>query len=157
MYKNRRFLLPRIPFDPGDDDFPIKGFKRIQTPVCICFTITANKAQDQSFSGALGIDLRHECFTNGQLYVILSQITIQRFNPEQSNMFTKVVLSVLPGVSTADLDREPGPRLSRVQYLFLFDAPGGTGQTFVTTTIQRFLNNAGNASLHFLLPQLQLN
>lgn len=54
---DRRLLLPRIPFDSGDDDFPITGFIRIQLLVLVCSAATTKKAQYQSFSGALGNDI----------------------------------------------------------------------------------------------------
>jgi len=70
-----RIALPRMPCGPGDDNFPVPGFTRTQFPVRVCFALTTNKAQGQSFSGRLGLDLRDECFSHGQLYVALSRTT----------------------------------------------------------------------------------
>ena len=70
-----RLGLPRMPCGPGDDTFPIPGFTRTQFPVRVCFGITVNKAQGQSFSGNLGLDIKDECFSHGQLYVALSRTT----------------------------------------------------------------------------------
>lgn len=53
-------------------DLPIP-FKRLQFPVKISFALTINKSQGQTFK-LVGIDLRKECFTHGQLYVALSRV-----------------------------------------------------------------------------------
>lgn len=66
--------IPRIPMIPTD--LPI-CFKRLQFPVKTSFALTINKSQGQTFS-LVGIDLRKECFTHGQLYVGLSRVG----NPE---------------------------------------------------------------------------
>ena len=74
--KGARLTLPRMPCGPGDpDNFPVPGFTRTQFPVRVCFALTTNKAQGQSFGGKLGLDLREECFSHGQLYVALSRTT----------------------------------------------------------------------------------
>lgn len=62
--------IPRIPMIPTD--LPI-SFKRLQFPVKISFALTINKSQGQTFS-TVGIDLRKECFSHGQLYVGLSRV-----------------------------------------------------------------------------------
>ncbi|KAJ8883203.1 hypothetical protein PR048_015043 [Dryococelus australis] len=62
--------IPRIPIIPTD--LPI-SFKRLQFPVKTSFAITINKSQGQTFS-LVGIDLRKECFSHGQLYVGLSRV-----------------------------------------------------------------------------------
>ncbi|XP_060878262.1 uncharacterized protein LOC132950735 [Metopolophium dirhodum] len=62
--------IPRIPMIPTDLPIP---FKRVQFPVKISFALTINKSQGQTFE-LLGIDLRKECFTHGQLYVGLSRV-----------------------------------------------------------------------------------
>lgn len=46
-------MLPRVPCDPGDDDFHVPGFQAIQFLVCVCFAMTSNKTQDQFFSYSL--------------------------------------------------------------------------------------------------------
>ena len=75
QYKGQVLTLPRVKCSPGDDTFPINGFTRLQFPVRVCFAMTVNKAQGQSISGKLGLDLRFECFSHGQLYVALSRAT----------------------------------------------------------------------------------
>ncbi|KAJ8883530.1 hypothetical protein PR048_015374 [Dryococelus australis] len=62
--------IPRIPMIPTDLPIP---FKRLQFPVKTSFAITINKSQGQTFS-LVGIDLRKECFSHGQLYVGLSRV-----------------------------------------------------------------------------------
>lgn len=62
--------IPRIPMIPTDLPIP---FKRLQFPVKISFALTINKSQGQTFK-LVGIDLRKECFTHGQLYVALSRV-----------------------------------------------------------------------------------
>ncbi|KAJ8876613.1 hypothetical protein PR048_021058 [Dryococelus australis] len=56
--------IPRIPMIPTD--LPI-SFKRLQFPLKTSFAITISKSQGQTFS-LVGIDLRKECFSHGQLY-----------------------------------------------------------------------------------------
>jgi len=75
QYVVRNMTLPRINCIPGQHDFPIPGFRRRQFPVRFCFAMTINKAQGQSVSGKLGIDLTSSCFSHGQLYVALSRTT----------------------------------------------------------------------------------
>ncbi len=47
-------------------------FKRLQFPVKFSFAITINKAQGQTYK-YVGVDLRFECFSHGQLYVGFSR------------------------------------------------------------------------------------
>ena len=76
--KSRKIVLPRMNSSPGMDDFSIQGFKWCQLPVIVCFAMTINKAQGQSVSGKLGLDLSSSCFSHGQLYVALSRTTDPR-------------------------------------------------------------------------------
>jgi ATP-dependent DNA helicase PIF1 len=62
-------FIPRIPMIPSDLPF---SFKWLQFPVKVSFAITINKAQDQTFK-YVGVDLRTECFSHGQLYVAFSR------------------------------------------------------------------------------------
>ncbi|KAB0792783.1 hypothetical protein PPYR_00660 [Photinus pyralis] len=48
-------------------------FKRRQFPIKIAFAMTINKSQGQTFD-QIGIDLRKDVFTHGQLYVALSRV-----------------------------------------------------------------------------------
>ena len=62
---------------------------RKQFPIRLCFAITINKAQGQSLS-TVGVDLRQQCFTHGQLYVALSRVT----------NVSQLSLLLSPGVTT---------------------------------------------------------
>ena len=48
-------------------------FRWLQFPVAICFAMTINKSQGQTFK-AVGVDLTNESFTHGMLYVALSRV-----------------------------------------------------------------------------------
>ena len=62
---------------------------RKQFPIRLSFAITINKAQGQSLS-TVGVDLRQQCFTHGQLYVALSRVTD----------ISRLSLLLSPGVTT---------------------------------------------------------
>jgi hypothetical protein len=72
---------------------------RRQFPVKLCFAMTINKAQGQSFD-KVGVDLRLPVFTHGQLYVALSRATdvakLDVLLPEQGD--TRVENIVYPEV-----------------------------------------------------------
>lgn len=61
--------IPRIPMIPTDLPFT---FKRLQFPIKLSFAITINKSQGQTYKH-VGLDLRQQCFSHGQLYVGLSR------------------------------------------------------------------------------------
>ena len=64
-YKGEQVMIPKIPLIPSDYPF---NFKRLQFPIRLCFSMTINKSQGQSFK-VVGLDLETECFSHGQLYV----------------------------------------------------------------------------------------
>ena len=66
-------LLPRIKLTTLEGDLPFI-LTRKQFSVKLCFAMTVNKSQGQSFS-TVGVDLRTSAFTHGQLYVALSRVT----------------------------------------------------------------------------------
>lgn len=74
-HKGNRLPLSRIPFDPGNDDFPIARLRRTQLPAKICFALTRNKSEKQSLPPDLGCDPWQEYFTHGQLYDAISRAT----------------------------------------------------------------------------------
>jgi len=66
-------LLPRIKLTTSDEELPFI-LERKQFPVRLCFAMTVNKSQGQSLK-QVGVDLRSDAFTHGQLYVALSRVT----------------------------------------------------------------------------------
>ena len=67
------FLLPRINCLPGMEEFLIPGFRRSQFPVRVSFAMTVNKAQGQSVSVRLGLDLTHPCIFPWSVFTLLYQ------------------------------------------------------------------------------------
>ncbi len=69
--KGENVFIPRIPIIPKNYPFE---FKRLQFPINLCFSMTINKAQGQTFS-EVGVDLSKSCFSHGQLYVACSRVS----------------------------------------------------------------------------------
>ena len=72
-FEGHRKLLPRTTLNTTEDDLPFI-LSRKQFPILLCFTMTVNKSQGQSFH-IMGIDLCTPAFCHGQLYVAMSRIT----------------------------------------------------------------------------------
>ena len=70
-HKGKTLMIPRIPFKPEDKTLPFE-FTRKQFPIRVCFAITSNKSQGQTLD-RVGIYLKHQFFSHGQLYVALSR------------------------------------------------------------------------------------
>jgi hypothetical protein len=66
-------LIPRILLTSTEGELPYVVSRR-QFPLRLCFAMTVNKSQGQSFN-YVGVDLRTPPFTHGQLYVALSRVT----------------------------------------------------------------------------------
>ena len=66
-------LIPRIKLTSTEGELPYIISRR-QFPLRLCFAMTVNKSQGQSFNH-VGVDLRVPPFTYGQLYVALSRVT----------------------------------------------------------------------------------
>ena len=64
--------IPRNPLIPSNSTLPFE-FTCLQFPVVLCFAMTINKRQGQTFK-AIGEDFTNESFTHGMLYVALSRI-----------------------------------------------------------------------------------
>ena len=60
-------IIPRIKLIENDDDLSFR-WSRTQLPVAVCFAMTINKAQGQSFQW-LGVDLRQGTVTKVRTYV----------------------------------------------------------------------------------------
>ena len=69
-FKSEDILILRIPMIPTDMSFQ---FKRLQFPIRLTFSITINKAQEQSLE-LCGLYLHTDCFSHGQLYVACSRV-----------------------------------------------------------------------------------
>lgn len=65
-------LIPRIVLTSSEDTLPFV-LKRRQFPVRVCFAMSINKSQSQTYQ-RVGIYLRDACFSHGQLYVALSRV-----------------------------------------------------------------------------------
>lgn len=66
-------FIPRISLQPSSSELTINMSRR-QFPIKLAYALTINKAQGQSVK-YVGIDLRTEVFSHGQLYVALSRCT----------------------------------------------------------------------------------
>ena len=71
LFSGKTILIPRIKLISTDIDRPFL-LRRLQFPVALCFAMTINKSQGQTFE-VVGVDLRHPVFGHGQLYVALSR------------------------------------------------------------------------------------
>ena len=72
-FNGQKRCLFRTKLTTKEGDYPFL-LTRTQFPIRLCFAMTINKAQGQSFE-KVGIDLRSPCFSHGQLYVALSRVT----------------------------------------------------------------------------------
>jgi ATP-dependent exoDNAse (exonuclease V) alpha subunit len=72
--KGVEVLIPRIRITSQASRDLSVDLTRLQFPVRLAFAMTMNKAQGQSLSH-VGIDLRDDVFSHGQLYVALSRAT----------------------------------------------------------------------------------
>ena len=71
-YAGQDIIIPRIPLIPSNSTLPFE-FRRLQFPVALCFAMTINKSQGQTFK-AVGVDFTNESFTHGMLYVAMSRV-----------------------------------------------------------------------------------
>ena len=70
-HRGQEVLIPRITHHCNDSRLPFRLCRR-QFPVTGAFAMTINKSQGQSYN-RVGIYLRNEVFSHGQLYVALSR------------------------------------------------------------------------------------
>jgi ATP-dependent exoDNAse (exonuclease V) alpha subunit len=67
-------MIPKIKVvSAADGDMSFKLI-RLQYPIRLAFSMTINKSQDQSLK-YVGVNIREEVFSHGQLYVALSRAT----------------------------------------------------------------------------------
>lgn len=71
------YLIPRIMFKaPIDTRSPFEMCRR-QFPLQLCYAMTIHKSQGQTIS-RVGVDLRSDMFSHGQLYVALGRVSEKR-------------------------------------------------------------------------------
>jgi PIF1-like helicase len=74
-HQGKVHLLPRIPLQSPDNDARCPySFKRTQFPVRLAYAMTINKSQGQTLE-KVGIDLKQEVFSHGQLYTAFTRTT----------------------------------------------------------------------------------
>lgn len=71
-HQGKVVFIPRISMVPSDATLPFK-LKRVQFPVKLAYAITINKSQGQTLD-RVGLYLKQDVFTHGQLYVALSRV-----------------------------------------------------------------------------------
>ena len=69
----RVVLLPRMRFKFNLQDRTSFTMTRVQFPLRLCYSMTTNKSQGQSFEQIL-LDLSDDAFSHGQTYVALSRV-----------------------------------------------------------------------------------
>jgi ATP-dependent DNA helicase PIF1 len=95
--------IPRIKLQTNEGDYPYI-LTRKQFPVRLCFAMTINKSQGQSFKH-VGVDLRVPTFSHGQFYVAMSRTSsvagLQVLLPKGEDNTTQnvVYLEVLVGIN----------------------------------------------------------
>ena len=74
-HQGKVHLLPQIPLQSPDNDVRCPYFfKRTQFPVRLAYAMTINKSQGQTLQ-RVGISLKREVFSHGQLYTGFSRTT----------------------------------------------------------------------------------
>ncbi|XP_076044688.1 uncharacterized protein LOC143027303 [Oratosquilla oratoria] len=71
-YRGEQVLLPRVTLESTDTAVL---FKRKQFPVKLCYAMTINKSQGQTFNRCGLLLDSAQCFAHGQLYVACSRVT----------------------------------------------------------------------------------
>ena len=69
----KKVFIPRITLNTGESSSLPFILYRKQFPITLAFCMTINKSQGQTFE-RIGLDLRKDVFSHGQLYVALSRV-----------------------------------------------------------------------------------
>jgi len=72
IHADHNIGIPQIPLIPSNSMLPFE-FRCVLFPVVLCFAMTINKSQGQTFK-AVGVDMTDKSFTHGMLYVALSRV-----------------------------------------------------------------------------------
>jgi len=98
-FAGQKRLIPRIKLNSAQEDFAYI-ISRIQFPLRLCFSMTINKSQGQSFE-RVGVDLRAPPFSHGQFYVAMSRVTdVRRLSiltlpPDAGNRDNKILECIM--------------------------------------------------------------
>ena len=94
--------IPRIKLESTDHQLSFT-LSHKQFPLTLCFAMTINKSQGQSFE-AIGVDLQTLVFTYGQFYVAASRVTskagLSILLPENTSYTSNIVYpEILQGLT----------------------------------------------------------
>jgi len=93
-FDGKVWLLHTIKFMTSEEELTFI-LQHTQFPICLCYAMTVNKSQGQSFEH-VGIYLYTLAFTDGQLYVALSRVTslngLTLLPSEQTLTLTQIIV-----------------------------------------------------------------
>lgn len=91
--KGTEVFIPRLPLEASGATSPVP-FRRLQVVVRPAFSMTINKSQGQTMEKVAGV-LESDCFSHGQLYVLLSRSTtrsgLKIFTPSTTARYLQLI------------------------------------------------------------------